>query len=351
MNHKQKRLINKCRLNELEELAIRCHSNEDYGSAISFYNQIISQLSKENEDPYYLEKLIRNHHCLGVIYRSQNNYHQSEIQYQKAIQLSTRRHGDNSLETIKLKNFLAGLYFVQAKFEEAQDILNSSLKVYKTALGRDHKVVALTNYALAIVKRAEFNLTPIGQFDDSLFNQAYSVLKVDISSLNMDNTRDIFLSLIHLSMQNYKQGRYKEAEELLRQSILLELNEIWPTHPIVADGFQLLADLFKSMGRPAQAERLYIQALSLRKEVLGANHLQVAASSFSLALLYQELNRLQEAEELLSECCRIRESAGFPPVYAVSLKAYAEVLKHLKREQEAEIFLDKAEQIMRNYGE
>lgn len=280
----------------------------------------------------------------------QNKYNQSEIHYQKAIQLCIKRSGEESLETIELKNFLAGLYFVQSKFKQAEDILNASLKTYKKTFGRNHQIVAVTNYALAIVKRAEFNLAPVGEFDNSLFNQAQSVLKVEISNLDMDNSQDLFLSLIHLSMQNYKQGRFKEAEELLRQSILLELNEIWPTHPLVADGFQLLADLYKSMGRPAQAERLYIKALSLRKEVLGVNHLQVAASLFSLAALYQDLNRFEEAEKLLSDCCKIRKNAGFPPVYAVSLKAYAEVLKQLKRDHEAEIFLDKAEQIMRDYG-
>jgi len=120
---------------------------------------------EESEDLSNLDTLIKNNHGLGIVFRLQEKYDQSEIHYQKAIELSTKRHGENSFQTIELKNFLAGLYFVQSKFEQAQDILNSSLKVYKTALGRDHQVVALTNYALAIIKRAEFNTAEVHRID------------------------------------------------------------------------------------------------------------------------------------------------------------------------------------------
>ncbi len=331
-------------------MAILCHSNKEYESAVNYYKQIIAELTKAEPSQPIVDALIRIHHCLGITYRVQNQYTQSEACYRKAIELCTIQYGENDLKTIELNNYLAGLYFTQQNFDQAEKILNISLYAYRNKLGRDHQVVAITHFALAIVKRKAFDLAPKGDFDDSHFKSAQSLLKIDISTLSIDDTSQLFFGLIHLAMQHYKQGRYNEAEELLRQGVLLELNELWPKHPLVSDGFNLLGDLFKSWGKFAQAELLYQKAFSLRKEVLGENHLQVAASAFSLASVYVDLNQYDNAEDFFLQCCKIRKNAGFPPLYAVSLKAYADLLIKLKRPQEANDFLNQAEQIMSNYG-
>lgn len=337
------------RISELERQAISCHGDE-YDKAVNYYNLIISALSDDSQNDWVLDSLIKNHHCLGVIHRVQDRYKLAERCYKKAIELSCIRHGEDHLKTIELSNYLAGLYFAQRNFSDAESLLNTSLNQYKKTLGRDHEVVALTHYALALLKRKAFNQAPSGNFDDSDFKQAQSVLKIDITKLTMDDPRDLVLGLIHLSMENYKQNRFDEAEELLRNGILLELNALWPKHPLVSDGFQLLGDLYKSLGRYPQAERLYQNALNLRIEVLGETHLQVAASAFALANLYSELSRYQDAEKLMAQSCKIRQSAGFPPLYAVSLKAYADVLVQLKRMDEAKALQNQADEIMNNYG-
>lgn len=338
------------RIQALEDLVIVCHGNEDYDNAVIYYNVIINMLSEKPHEEWVLDCLIKNYHCLGVLHRVHERFNLAEPCYQQAIEWSCTRHGEKHFKTIELQNYLAGLYFAQGKFEQAHYLLVSSLDLYKNKLGRDHQVVALTHYALALVKRKAFNLAPSGDFDDSHFKQAQSILNTDISKLTMDAPRDQVLGLIHLSMENYKQNRFDEAEELLRHGILLELNELWPKHPLVSDGFQLLADLYKSLGRFTQAERLYQKALDLRKEVLGENHLQVAASAFSLANLYMDMSRYADAEQFMAQCCNIRKSAGFPPLYAVSLKAYADVLVQLKRPDEAKVLQMQSEDILKNYG-
>ncbi|QQR56549.1 MAG: tetratricopeptide repeat protein [Candidatus Melainabacteria bacterium] len=350
INQLQVNNVMKNSINELEQLAILCHSNKEYEGAVNYYNQIISELTKKDPSQPIVDALIKNHHCLGITYRVQNQYSQSEVYYRKAIELCTSHYGENDLKTIELNNYLAGLHFIQQNFDQAERILNASLYGYKNRLGRDHQVVAITHFALAIVQRKAFDLAPKGEFDDSHFKCAQSLLKIDISALSISDTRQLLFGFIHLAMQHYKQGRYNEAEELLRQGILLELNELWPKHPLVSDGFNLLGDLFKSWGKFAQAELLYQKAFNLRKEVLGENHLQVAASAFSLASVYVDLNRYEEAEDFFLQCCKIRKNAGFPPLYAVSLKAYADLLFKLKRPQEANDFSNQAEQIMNNYG-
>lgn len=147
-------------INELEQLAILCHSNKEYESAVNYYNQIISELDKTNKSQPVLDALIRNYHCLGIINRVQNRYSQSEVYYRKAIELCTNLYGENDLKTIELNNYLAGLHFIQQNFDQAERILNASLYAYKNILGRDHQVVAITHFALAIVQRKAFDLAP-----------------------------------------------------------------------------------------------------------------------------------------------------------------------------------------------
>lgn len=111
-------------------MAILCHSNKEYESAVNYYNQIISELTKKGPSQPIVDALIRNHHCLGITYRVQNQYSQSEVYYRKAIELCTNQYGENDLKTIELNNYLAGLYFIQQNFDQAEQIMNN----YTTSL-------------------------------------------------------------------------------------------------------------------------------------------------------------------------------------------------------------------------
>lgn len=95
---------------------------------------------------------------------------------------------------------------------------------------------------------------------------------------------------------------------------MLELKEIWPGHPLVADSFQLLGDFYRSFGMTPQAESMYQNAYRLRSAIFGAI-LQVAVYLHpSFVVLLSDLRRYQEAELLycssVQDSCKRRISAG-----------------------------------------
>ena len=64
------------------------------------------------------------------------------------------------------------------------------------------------------------------------------------------------------------QGRYKEAEPLYKQALLLYQELLEECHPAVATSLNNLALLYSSQGRYEEAEPLYKQVLALRQELL-----------------------------------------------------------------------------------
>ena len=86
-----------------------------------------------------------------MLLRIQNKYDESEFYYKKALALTEEMHGDKHVETATRKNYLAGLFYASGKFGDAEELVHSSLKIYRKHLGEDHKVVGVTMMALGII--------------------------------------------------------------------------------------------------------------------------------------------------------------------------------------------------------
>ena len=77
-------------------------------------------------------------------------------------------------------------------------------------------------------------------------------------------------------------------------------------HRIYADLLNNLAQLFYAQGRFGEAEPLLRRDLAILEKALGPDHPQVAKSINDLANLYLSQNRYDEAEPLLKRSLAIR---------------------------------------------
>ncbi|MCB1823824.1 MAG: CHAT domain-containing protein, partial [Candidatus Competibacteraceae bacterium] len=68
------------------------------------------------------------------------------------------------------------------------------------------------------------------------------------------------------------QGRYGEAEPLLRQALAAREKVLGPEHPDTLSSVNDLAGLYQAQGRYGEAEPLYQRALAAREKVLGPEH-------------------------------------------------------------------------------
>ena len=82
------------------------------------------------------------------------------------------------------------------------------------------------------------------------------------------------------------QGRYAEAEPLLRRALAIDEKALGPEHPDTAATLNSLAELYNKQGRYAEAEPLYRRALAINEKALSPQDSHTAISLNNLAELY-----------------------------------------------------------------
>jgi tetratricopeptide (TPR) repeat protein len=153
-----------------------------------------------------------------------------------------------------------------------------------------------------------------------------------------DDHPDVATSLNNLAGLYKSQGRYNEAEPLYEQSLEIREQQLGADHPDVAQNLNNLAELYHCQKDYSEAEPLYIRSLQIMKRKLGADHPDVATILNNLAGLYQNQDRYAEAEPLYEQSLEIREQqlgADHPHV-AISLNNLAELYRRQKDYSKAE---------------
>ena len=111
--------------------------------------------------------------------------------------------------------------------------------------------------------------------------------------------------LHNLALSYEAQGRYNEAEPLLKQELEIYRNELDEAHPHIAMSLNSLAELYFLQGHYSGAEPFYKQALEIRRNAFGEDNQDVATSLNNLAILYKSQGRYSEAEPLLQQALSI----------------------------------------------
>ena len=153
-----------------------------------------------------------------------------------------------------------------------------------------------------------------------------------------NNALAVATSLNNLAELYRSQGRYSEAEPLLKRSLLIREEQLGADHPDTATSLNNLAGLYESQGRYSEAEPLYKRSLLICEEQLGADHPTTASSLNNLAALYQAQGRYSEAEPLYKRSLLICEEqlGADHPDTAGSLNNLAELYQLQGRYSEAE---------------
>jgi tetratricopeptide (TPR) repeat protein len=79
------------------------------------------------------------------------------------------------------------------------------------------------------------------------------------------------------------EGRYAEAEQLLKRAAAIREKTLGPDDPDLAESLNYLAAVYQAQGRYAKAEPLYKRALAINEKALGPDHSDVATILNNLA--------------------------------------------------------------------
>ena len=155
----------------------------------------------------------------------------------------------------------------------------------------DHSDVATSLNNLGSLYRAQ------GKYAD-----AETLLKdaLDMSKrLHKGDHPDLAQSLKNLGSLYLSQGKYADAETVLKDALDMNKRLYKSDHPQLAQSLNGLGFLYTSQGKYADAETLYKEALEMRTRLHKGNHPNLVQSLSNLADLYQEQGKLAAAEPLL----------------------------------------------------
>jgi tetratricopeptide (TPR) repeat protein len=159
-----------------------------------------------------------------------------------------------------------------------------------------------------------------------------------LSHLRAADSPELANVLERLSLLYYKQGRYLEAEPLLKKALVLRQGLLGSNDPDITISLNNLAGLYYAQGRYTEAELLYRQSFEIIEDVLGLDHLYTATSLNNLAAFYESQCRYSEAEALYVRSLKINEKqlSADHPNFAAGLSNLALLYKSQGRYSEAE---------------
>ncbi|KIM96097.1 hypothetical protein OIDMADRAFT_132580, partial [Oidiodendron maius Zn] len=113
--------------------------------------------------------------------------------------------------------------------------------------------------------------------------------------------------LLNVGKSFYIMGRYREAEQMYRQSLELREKVLGKEHPDTLESMNNLGVAFYSMEKNEEAEKMHRQTLELRENVLGKEHPDTLESMNNLGLVLHSMRKYEEAEQMYRQSLELRE--------------------------------------------
>ncbi|MFZ4574229.1 MAG: tetratricopeptide repeat protein [Phycisphaerales bacterium] len=239
------------------------------------------------------------HGTIAGVYESLAMYADAEKHLTAALELTSRVHGPEHPDGLRLMIAEAGLYRRQGRYAEAEALCLRAREIQGRVLGPMHRETLISATALASIyigqgryKEAEaMDLRTLADQRRTLGNNAPETLETELN-----------LSSVYIN-----QGRFEEAEPLLAQALDARRRSLGEDHPGSLEVASTLAGNLFALRRYEESEALHDRTLALQRKVLGDGHPETLRTLGNLAALYSERNRLDDAERALKEVAAIQE--------------------------------------------
>ncbi|HNK18741.1 MAG TPA: tetratricopeptide repeat protein, partial [Piscinibacter sp.] len=166
--------------------------------------------------------------------------------------------------TTRLFNQTALLFYVKARYGDAEPLMRRALAIDEASLGREHPSVAIDLNNLATLLQDTNRLADA----EPLMRRA---LAIDEASLGREHP-SVAIDLNNLATLLQDTNRLADAEPLLRRALAIDEASLGREHPSVARDLNNLATLLQATNRLADAEPLLHRALAITEVSLGGEH-------------------------------------------------------------------------------
>jgi len=235
---------------------------------------------------------------LGWVYFDQNRFEEAETLFVEAVEANLQvEDEDNWWDAPISMNMLASLYYVQGRFQEANEYALKALQIVRNRMGEKSGALVSNLHTLAW----GYSLQGCYEKAERLYSRA-----LDITNRLRNETDWHTLTVMHhFGELCWKLGRYDKAEQLLTK-VLNSGRDAWDEqHPERLKIMVSLGWLYHSQGEYEKAEDVLSKTLKVAQRVLGDAHTTTALCMHGLGTVYLSQGQYDQAEPLLTNAWKI----------------------------------------------
>ncbi len=193
--------------------------------------------------------------ALGLVYRAEKKYSESEAAYRRALPIMQAAYGD-SIDTANVNLNIANVLFDAGRLADAIPNLQSARATYERLLGPDSLKTAAVLCLQGDANRAMKHYPEA----EALLRRCSDIREAD-SGVNSNDLADAQYSLALAFMA---EGKYSAAEPRLQLAEKIREKTLGITSPVLAQTMEDHALVLKQLGRDWEAAKLTTIAAAIR---------------------------------------------------------------------------------------
>lgn len=281
----------------------------------------------------YLDGLANAYHAKARVSAKTMNYDAAEEQLIQA--LDYLEHSSNLILKARVYDGLGVTYSHAGRFLQSIESSKKAIELYDAAnepMGL--KANGYNNIANSYARMGNLTLA------EEHFKKALQVV-IERGNLHLTANLKVNLAII--------KGLKGEKEEALEELNACRMSFEESRHKAgIAETNLNMAHIYRSINKYAEATRHYVKAISVLKEI--KNKQSLAEAYVGLGKVYMSLKGWEEALHQIELCEKIFKTIDHPNGKIEILKAKADILKHMNRQQEAHEILEEVEVYAAQYG-
>ncbi|MBK6267429.1 CHAT domain-containing protein [Marivirga sp. S37H4] len=327
-------------VNLLNHLATAYQYNDSYAKASELLDEalLLTRVKYDNQDIDFGKELT----LIADLQIKIGEYEKADANIVEALSILENFDNDlNVIYYIKALETQAKLLTIKGFYDEAEDALELSQKLFKSAIpNAEYNPISAQQELAAVYLK-------IGKYTDT-----EKILKTAL----IQNTRQygkesqkLIAPMVDYGRLQLIRGDYPKAEEYARKALHISESQFSKYSTKNTPATLLLAELNESLGDYDKAEEYYSQAINILENQFGRTHVDVATAISRLAIVKFQNNSgsAAEIEKMLFEAKEIigNRFSTNSPLYADLLKDMANFFISQNKLEDAFSFLTQSEDI------
>ncbi|GAA4202295.1 hypothetical protein GCM10023074_36930 [Microbispora amethystogenes] len=269
------------------ELGIRLFRSGDYAVAEELCRRAwrIGQEKLSDTDP----RLLRLTNCLALVAHGLGNLDEAKNLYEQILPVYRRGFGEDHPNTIQTMNDLGGVLMEQEEhLPQARHLYEQIVSTRLRTSGKrdNHTLIAMNNLGKVCRRLGDLS---------TAHSLATEVVRVGSELLGEEHP-DNLVWMNNLAEVLRARGDLEEARELHQKVLALRRKVLGETHPANIVSMNNLARVMRLLGDTTPALQLYEESLRLARQVVGESHPSFAAAENGVRECLADQHRLDDGQ-------------------------------------------------------